>query len=289
VRDYSAGPRILESATRLLQVHDTRDLNAAKLSGGDAVRIKQGTLIGMALAAFLATASQAADIKVISANAMREVIAEARADFEAKTGNRVTIVVVETGEIRRRIMGGEAFDVAIVPRDVSDEFEKAGKIGPGSAVSLTRVNFGLAVPTDSPRPDVSTPDALKRTLLAARTVLITDPATGGVSGVHFMEVVNKLGIAEEMKDNIVANPGGAVLAKRVVQGEADLAAAAESEIRCVKGATFLPYPAVFQRTIIFRGGVGTATKNASAANAYLSFMTGSEAANAYSAHCLTRG
>jgi molybdate transport system substrate-binding protein len=273
----------------LLQLHDTRDLNAAKLSGDDAVRTMQGTLIGMALAACLATASQAADVKVISANAMREVVAEARADFEAKTGNRITIVVAETGEIRRRVMGGEAFDIVIVPRDVSDEFEKAGKIGPGSAVSLTRVNFGLAVPTDSPRPDVSTPDALKRTLLAAKTVLITDPATGGVSGVHFMEVVNKLGIATEMKDHIVDNPGGAVLAKRVVQGEADLAAAAESEIRCVKGATFLPYPAVFQRTIIFRGGVSTATKSASAANAYLSFLTSSEAANAYSAHCLTRG
>jgi len=270
-------------------LHDTRDLNAAKLSGDDAVRTMQGSLIGVALAACLATASQAADVKVISANAMREVIAESRADFEAKTGNRLTIVVVETGEIRRRIMGGEAFDVAIVPRDVSDEFEKAGKIGPGSAVSLTRVNFGLAVPTDSPRPDVSTPEALKSTLLAAKTVLITDPATGGVSGVHFMEVINKLGIAGEMKDKIVANPGGAVLAKRVVQGEADLAAAAESEIRCVKGATFLPYPAVFQRTIIFRGGVGSATNNASAANAYLSFLTSNEASNAYSAHCLTRG
>jgi len=289
VRDYSAGPSILESDPRLLQLHDTRDLNAAKLSGDDAVRTMQGSLIGVALAACLATASQAADVKVISANAMREVIAESRADFEAKTGNRLTIVVVETGEIRRRIMGGEAFDVAIVPRDVSDEFEKAGKIGPGSAVSLTRVNFGLAVPTDSPRPDVSTPEALKSTLLAAKTVLITDPATGGVSGVHFMEVINKLGIAAEMKDKIVANPGGAVLAKRVVQGEADLAAAAESEIRCVKGATFLPYPAVFQRTIIFRGGVGSATNNASAANAYLSFLTSNEASNAYSAHCLTRG
>ena len=202
----------------------------------------QGTLIGMALAACLATASQAADIKVISANAMREVIAESRADFEAKSGNRVIIVVAETGEIRRRVMGGEAFDVVIVPRDVSDEFEKAGKIGPGSAVSLTRVNFGLAVPTDSPRPDVATPDALKRTLLAAKTVLITDPATGGVSGVHFMEVVNKLGIAAEMKDHIVDNPGGAVLAKRVVQGEADLAAAPSPKSAASRAPPSCPTP-----------------------------------------------
>jgi molybdate transport system substrate-binding protein len=247
------------------------------------------TLIGAALAACLAGISQAADLKVISANAMREVIAETRDEFESKTGHHLTVIVVESGEIHRRIMAGEAFDVAIVPREVAAEFEKAGKIGPGSAVSLVRVSFGFAVPTDGPRPDINTPEGLKRTLLAARTVLITDPVTGGVSGVHFMDVITRLGIEQEMKDKIVPNPGGSLHARRVVQGEADLAFQTENEIRCVRGATFLPLPAVFQRTIIFMGGVSSATKNAAAANAYLSFMTGNETANAYSAHCLTRG
>ena len=98
---------------------------------------------------------------------------------------------------------------------------------------------------------------MKNTFLRAKTVLITDPETGGISGVHLMEVLGKLGIADEMKSRLVPQPGGGFHAERVVKGEADLAVQAEHEIRCVKGATFLPYPAVFQRTIVFMGGVGS--------------------------------
>ena len=105
-------------------------------------------------------------------------------------------------------------------------------------------------------------------------MLITDPATGGISGVHLMEVLDKLGIAEEMKGRLVPQPGGGFHAARVVKGEADLAVQAEHEIRCVKGATFLPYPAVFQRTIVFIGGVGAAAGDAAAAKAYLPYLTG---------------
>jgi molybdate transport system substrate-binding protein len=199
------------------------------------------------------------------------------------------VIVVETGEIRKRVLAGEAYDVIMVPREAADAFEQASKIVPGSAVQLIRVNFGLAVPADGPRPDVSTPEALKNTFLRARTVLITDPATGGISGVHLMDVLGKLGIADEMKSRLVPRPGGGFHAERVVKGEADLAVQAEHEIRCVKGATFLPYPAVFQRTIVFMGGVGSAAGDAAAAKAYLHYVTGADTANTYSAHCLTRG
>jgi molybdate transport system substrate-binding protein len=234
------------------------------------------------------TMGEAAEIKVISANGMRDVIAETRSKFEADTKHRLTITVTETGEIRRRVLGGEMFDVIIAPRNAADELEKAGKILPGS-LALIRVDFGLAVPSDGPRPNVSTPEALKDTLLRAKTVLITDPATGGISGVHAMDVFNKLGIADQMKSRVVVQPGGSFHARRVVQGEADLALQAEHEIRCVKGATFLPYPVQFQQTIVFMGTIGSGAGNADAAKAYLAFLTGAETANAYSAHCLVRG
>jgi molybdate transport system substrate-binding protein len=233
--------------------------------------------------------SHAAEVKVISANGMREVIADTKAQFEANTGHRLTVTVVETGEIRRRVLGGEAFDVIMVPKPTAEEFEMRGKIVPGSTVALIRVDFGLAVASDGPRPEVGTPEDLKRTLLAAKTVVITDPKTGGISGVHLMEVLDKLGIADEMKSRLVPQPGGGFHAARVVKGEADLAVQAEHEIRCVKGAMFLPYPAVFQRTIVFLGGVGSAAGDVAAAKAYLHYLTGADTANTYSAHCLTRG
>src|SRR5262249_36115490 len=156
-------------------------------------------------------------------------------------------------------------------------FQERGKIVPGSTVALIRVDFGLAVAADGPRPDVSTPEDLKRTLLAAKTVVITDPKTGGISGVPFMEILDKLGITEQMKGKLAMSTGGTFHARRVVSGEADIAVQAEHEIRCTRGATFLPYPAVFQQTIVFLGGVSTASKDVEAAKNYLAFLTGPSA------------
>src|SRR5712671_621043 len=136
--------------------------------------IVAGAVAMSAMSASHISAGHAAEIKVISANGMREVIAETKAQFEANTGHRLTVTVVETGEIRRRVLGGEAFDVIMVPKDTAEEFEMRGKMAPGSGVALIRVNFGLAVASDGPRPEVGTPEELKRALLAAKTVLITD-------------------------------------------------------------------------------------------------------------------
>ena len=230
--------------------------------------------------------TSAADIKVISAVGMGKVIADTRAKFEAASRHSLTLTVAEPGEIQRRVLAGEAFDVIIVPRDASEELIKLGKVVLGTAVALMRVNFGLAVAADGPRPDVRTPEALKRTLLAAETVIITDPATGAISSVHFMEVLNKLGIGDQMKDKLVLHPDGDSHARRVAQGQADIGVQAEHEIRCTRGAAFLDYPAALQRTIALTGGVGTSTSDFAAAKSYLAFITSAEAATAYTAHCL---
>ena len=173
------------------------------------------------LALTAATAS-AAEIKVISANGMREVIAETKAAFEKASGHTLNVTVVETGTIRKRVLDGEAFDVIMVPSNASEIFVKEGKQAPG-AVPVIRVNFGLAVRESGPKPDVSNADALKKTFLDAKTVLITDPSTGGISGVHLMEVLGKLGIADTMKPKLKLFSGGGFHAERVVKGEADLA------------------------------------------------------------------
>ena len=252
--------------------------------------IRASFTVAMAIIAGIAAAS-AAEIRVISANGMREVIAETKDKFEQNTGHRLMVTVIETGEIKKRVLAGEKYDLIIVPSTTAAEFENMGNVMSGTATQLIRVSFGLAVPTDGPRPDVSTPEGLQRTLLAARTVLITDPATGGISGVHFMDVLGKLGIVEDMKDKLVPQPGGSFHARRVVRGEADLAVQAEHEIRCTKGATFLAYPAIFQRTVLFVGGLGASATGAkaTAATAYLAYLTSADTANTYSAHCLTRG
>ena len=191
------------------------------------------------LALTAATAS-AAEIKVISANGMREVIAETKAAFEKASGHTLNVTVVETGTIRKRVLDGEAFDVIMVPSNASEIFVKEGKQAPG-AVPVIRVNFGLAVRESGPKPDVSNADALKKTFLDAKTVLITDPSTGGISGVHLMEVLGKLGIADAMKPNLKPFSGGGFHAERVVKGEADLAVQAEHYDR-LSGKRDVPGP-----------------------------------------------
>lgn len=226
------------------------------------------------------------EIKVISANAMREVIADIRAAFEAQSGHRLDVTVVETGDIRRRVAAGERFDVIIVPRKTADELESKDRMS-GGAVPLVRVDLGLAVRAGGEVPDTRTAEALKRTFLAAKTVLITDPATGGISGVHLMEVLERLGIAEAMRPRLVPNRGHGSHAERVVKGEADLAVQAEHEIRAVKGAIFLPYPEELQRRIVFVAGVGAASAQADAAKAFIAFLRGAETATAIKARFLT--
>ena len=242
-----------------------------------------------AVAALFALPATAVEVKVISANGMREVIADTRAAFEKASGHTLMVTVVETGVIRERLLSGEAFDVIMVPANASDDLVQMGKIASDGRVAPIRVNFGLAVRNDGPKPDTSTPEALRRTFLEARRVLITDPATGGISGVHLMEVLGKLGIADAMRGKLVPNPGGGYHAERVVRGEADLAVQAEHEIRCVRGATFLDYPKEFQRSIVFFAGIGTDSQNSDAARSYMAFIKGPQAAAAIRAHCLTPG
>ena len=181
------------------------------------------------------------------------------ASSKPTTGHRLTITVVETGEIRRRVLAGENFDVIIVPRTAADEFEKAGQGRAGQRGALIRVNFGLAVPTRRPAARRQHAGALKRTLLAAKTVLITDPATGGISGVHFMEVLDKLGIAEEMKRQARAaaraaasTPAASSRARPISRCRPSTRSAAS------RARPSCPTRRMFQRTIVFIGGIGSA-------------------------------
>jgi molybdate transport system substrate-binding protein len=238
----------------------------------------------------------AAEIRVISANGLRTVLADIAPAFERATGHKLTITTTETGEIRERILGGARYDVIALPQTTAEELAKLGHIDPNSMVPVIRINFGLAVRAGAPKPDTGSADGLKRALIAAQSVLITDPATGGISGVHFMQVLERLGIVAEMRPKLVPNRGGGFHAERVAKGEADLAVQAEHEIRCVPGVEFVPYPAEFRRTIVFMAGRGTSTTDAasfaaadSPASVLIQFLRGPEALAAIRARCLQPG
>jgi len=143
-------------------------------------------------------ATHAAEVKVLSASIMRPAFTELTGEFERMTGHTLTISYDSAGAVRRRIQGGEITDVAIVQKPAVEALSEQGKIAPGSIVTLARSGVAVAVRKGASKPDVSSVDALKRTLLAAKSIAYPDPASGAAVGVHFRGVVEQLGITQEV-------------------------------------------------------------------------------------------
>src|ERR1700735_2972364 len=149
----------------------------------------------LAVAAVLLVApAGAADLKVISAGAVRGLIAQIIDDYSHQTGQKFDFTIGTTGQLRTLIASGQPADLIIVSTTLMGELEKTGKLTPGSRADLGPVGIGVAVRGGATMPDISTPDALKRTLVEARSVAYTNPAEGGTSGIFFAGLTERLGI-----------------------------------------------------------------------------------------------
>ena len=218
--------------------------------------------------------ANAAEVKVLCANGMRAVLSELHPQLERTTGQRVTMSFGEAGDLRKRIQDGEVADVIVLPRVVLDQLLTQDKAVPGTTVDLAQSAMGMGVRADAPKPDISSADGLKRALLAAKSIAITDPASGGVSGVHIADVFRRLGIAEELKPKLRLNRGGPNAAF-VARGEAEMAIQLAHEILAVPGIEFIPLPAEFERTFVFSAALGSNARDSAASNALLQFLSGS--------------
>jgi molybdate transport system substrate-binding protein len=216
----------------------------------------------------------AAEIKLLTAGAMRAVVVAVLADFEKQTGHKVSLDNDTAGGLSKRIDGGEAFDVAIITPAVVDDLAKKGRIVPGSRIDLAKVGMGVAIKEGAPPPDIATVDAFKRTLLAAKSVAYIDPKAGGSSGIYFDKLLDRLGIADQVRPKAKLKAGGYV-AELVASGEAEIAIHQISEIVPVKGVTLAgPLPAEIQNSTIYAGGIGAAAKDGAAAKALVAFLAG---------------
>src|SRR5262245_14185852 len=139
--------------------------------------------------------------------------------------------------------------------------------------------MGVAVRAGAPKPDISTPEALKRTLLAAKSIVYTDPALRSPSGVHFARVLERLGIAEEMKPKSKLHDGTTFNAELVARGEIEIAVQQISEILPVQGVELAgPLPGDLQLTTVYAAGIGTAAKEPAVAKEFIKFLLSPSAA-----------
>jgi molybdate transport system substrate-binding protein len=161
--------------------------------------------------------------------------------------------------------------VLVFPAPGIDDLVKQGKLVADSKIILARSGMGIAVRAGAPKPDISTPDALKRTLLAAKSIVYTDPALRSPSGVHFAKVLERLGIAEEMKPKSMLHDG--VGSEFVARGEIELAIQQISEIVPVQGVELVgPLPADLQLTTVFATAIGADAKEQGAAKEFVKFL-----------------
>ncbi|MBV9970797.1 MAG: substrate-binding domain-containing protein [Xanthobacteraceae bacterium] len=222
--------------------------------------------------------AQAAEIKVLASVALTAALNELAPQYERATGNKLSLGYSLVADIRKRVLEGETADVIILSRPVMDELQKQQKLAAGSIADVAGIAVAVTARAGAPKPDISSPDALKRSLLAAKSVVYADPAKGGLSGVYFARVLERLGIADEMKPKTILVPGDQS-AEVVAKGEAEIGVAQTSEIIPVAGAQLVgPLPGDLNLVTVFSAGLGAGAKAADAATSYVKFITGPSAA-----------
>ena len=156
-------------------------------------------VLAIAATVSLSGMAAAAEVKVLTAGAFKQVVLALVPDFETQTGNKVVVDNDTAGGLKKRIESGEAFDVAVITPVIVDDLAGAGKIAPGSRVNLATVGVGVVVKEGAPKPDVSTVEAFRSALLAAKSVAYIDPASGGSSGIYIDKLLERLGIADQVR------------------------------------------------------------------------------------------
>jgi len=228
-------------------------------------------------------AVQATELKVLTSVALTSVLDELAPMFEKATGTKLSIDYNLIAAQRKRILEGESADVIILSRGVMDELQKQDKFMASSLANVAGTPVSMAARAGAPKPDISTVDAFKQTLLNARSIVYADPAKGGASGVYFARVLDRLGIAEQMKPKTILVPG-AQAPEVVAKGEAELGVAQGSEIVPVAGAQLVgPLPGEFASMTVFTAGIGAGSKAPDPAKELIKFMTGQEAAARFKA------
>jgi molybdate transport system substrate-binding protein len=224
----------------------------------------------------------AADIEVFTSGAPSAVQKVVASRFEQATGHRVSITAQTLSVVRKSIAAATTPDVVVLPRPVMLGMEKAGQLRAGTLTDLARVGIGVVVREGAPRPDVSTVQALRQTLLAAKSIMHPDPQGGGFTGAHIDRMFEKLGIAGEVRPKVklgFAFTGGVT---NVAKGVVELGLFNISEIVPIEGVALAgPLPQELQNYLVFAGALHARGDVLEPGAAFLRALTGSEAEGAW--------
>src|SRR5580692_4571721 len=228
-----------------------------------------GLLIGQGLAA------QTSGVRVLASNGIKAVVEDLLSQAEHKIGHPITVQYRPTAALKQEIDGGEPFDVVIVTVESIAQLSKEGKTAGGDGTPISRVGVGIGIRKGAPRPDISTPEALKRAMLGAKAIAY---GPSGASMPYITKMLDSLGISDAMKAKTLLFDTSDGTNAAVADGKADFGITLVSEILPVKGIELLgPFPDAFQGYVRFSAAVSAGAKNPEAADALIRFLAGPDA------------
>ena len=235
-------------------------------------------LLATAFLLYLAQNSDAAEIRVLCIPGIKGAFETLVPTFEKSSGHKVTLRYEILAGQKAEIEKGD-FDVVLFARPSIEELGKQGKIVANSIKDIVRTSIGVAVKSGAPKPDISSEDAFKKTLLAAKSITYTKESA---TGVHVTRLLERWGLSATLKDRIKLQPGGGMTTPAVARGEAELAVVLVSDILATPGVDLVgPLPASIQNYVTQTAAIGAASKQKTAAAAFVAHLSAASAAGVY--------
>jgi molybdate transport system substrate-binding protein len=215
------------------------------------------------------------EIKVLSTTAMKTSLDELKPEFERSAGAALVFSFGPSARIAKMVADGEDNDIAIVTAEGIEALTAQGRIVPGTRTDIARSAMALAVQKGARKPDISSADKFKETMLAAKSLGMSNPVGGGQSGANLMRIFERLGIAEAMKGKTTYGPGGpaGLIGNFLVRKEVEIGVQQMPELMAVPGIDIVgPLPPELQTMTVFSVGLSTSAKNVEGAKALIRFL-----------------
>lgn len=223
--------------------------------------------------------AQSAEVKVLCAYGMQSIIEDLGPKFERGSGHKLAITFASGGATVKRAQDGEAVDIVIAPQQGIDGLVKSGKTTADNVTQLASTGVSVAIRKGARSPDISSPEALKRALLAAKSITYLNPADGGASGIHFAKVLDRLGIASEVRSKTVLAPKTSAVGALVASGAAEIGFIQHQLLLSIPDIEIIgPLPGELQETTIFSGAIMAGVTDREASQALIIFLRSPEAA-----------
>jgi molybdate transport system substrate-binding protein len=239
-----------------------------------------------ALALALSSMAEAVELKVIAGGSLAPLMSELGPQFEQASGHKLSIHFDSTPNIITRVTSGTPFDAVVAPIDVFRDAAAKARFVPGPNVDVARVGYGIIVRAGTPKPEVSTPDALKKTLLATPSIAFV-PASA--AGAYITKVFERLGIGEEMKAKTKPQTAPIQIAPAVAKGEAELGVFLMNVLVAPGVELAGPFPGDLQQELVFTAAVGADTQETAAAKALIDYLRTPAASAVIKAKGMTPG